>query len=79
MTRRLRECDYIYHGVEGISHVCTLTGRACICLEDWKHCMRRENALRYQLKHPAFPAPIGNEDHVARVVDLNPPSKIEPW
>lgn len=46
-----RECDYIYQGKLGDLNTCTLTGRACLSLEDWKHCLRREFALRYQLEH----------------------------
>jgi hypothetical protein len=49
MMTMLRECEYIYHGTLGNLNTCTLTGRACLCLEDWQHCMRRDNALTYQL------------------------------
>jgi hypothetical protein len=49
------ECGFIYHGPEGSVDVCTLTGRACLCVSDWQHCTRREYALKYQEKHPKVP------------------------
>jgi len=50
-----QECGYVYHGKEGSDDTCTLTGRACLCVEDWLHCTRRDYALRYEAKHQPIP------------------------
>jgi hypothetical protein len=50
------ECQYIYHGPadsEGKVFTCTLTGHACLCVKDWRHCTRREFAMIVQAKYSA--------------------------
>lgn len=38
----LRQCEYV------IGLACTLTGRLCICIEDWIQCTRRIWANDYE-------------------------------
>lgn len=46
------ECEYIYHGPLGDKNTCTLSGRPCLCVDEWQHCTRRQYAQEYEQKHP---------------------------
>lgn len=80
------ECEYVLHTKANpngeaaalgpsITTKCTLTGRACLCPDNHLHCLRRENANNYYAKYPTTPRPMGQEDHIVGIIDLNPPSK----
>lgn len=49
------ECQYIYRGPDQNRKVCTLSGHACLCVDEWQHCTRRQYAQEYEAKHPKTP------------------------
>jgi len=81
MTTQTPGCQYA--GTYRAGPVCMLTGHACLCADDYKACLRRDWAMRYQEKLDNYNtlagimkdihAPPGERGEIAPKLPVRPP------